>query len=554
MFDTAIRIESSRRIPRSLAFPLVIGLTVLSGASASAGTVSLTGNIVVLRVGDGSAALTSASTASFLDDFTPAGALVATFPMPTTASGANMPFTNAGSSTSEGFLNLSSDGQYIVCGGYGVAPGTTAIAGTTSATIPRVVARIDLNGSIDTSTALSDAYSAGNIRSATSDNGMQFWTGGSVGGTRYAALAATTSTLISMGAPTNQRVIGIFAGQLYVSSGSTPFLGVSTVGTGLPTTSGQTVTLLSGFPITAGPSSYDYFFADANTLYVADDRAAVSGGGIQKWTQSAGTWTLQYTIAPGTIGCRGLTGVTLGASTILYATTALSSANQLVRTTDVGLASVFTTLATAPTNTAFRGVRIAPVVCTGGADCNGNSISDACDIAFGLSADVNHNAIPDSCEQNGGTPYCFGYSGCPCMNNSSPGSGQGCTHGAGGAALLGSGTPSVSADSLVLTVTNLPPPPGGVGSALFFQGDAATNVPFNDGLRCVGGNQVRLGVKSHTGTTASYPGPGDPSISVRGGIAAGGGGYNYQVWYRTFPSVCGQHSNLSNGVSVPWQM
>jgi hypothetical protein len=36
------------------------------------------------------------------------------------------------------------------------------------------------------------------------------------------------------------------------------------------------------------------WFKDANTLYIADDGSAASGGGIQKWTQSGGTWSLAY--------------------------------------------------------------------------------------------------------------------------------------------------------------------------------------------------------------------------------------------------------------------
>ena len=52
------------------------------------------GNIVVVRVGDGAAALTNASTATFLDEYTPAGALVQSIALPTAASGSNQPFTN----------------------------------------------------------------------------------------------------------------------------------------------------------------------------------------------------------------------------------------------------------------------------------------------------------------------------------------------------------------------------------------------------------------------------------------------------------------------------
>lgn len=32
------------------------------------------------------------------------------------------------------------------------------------------------------------------------------------------------------------------------------------------------------------------------------------------------------------------------------------------------------------------------------ADCNGNGIEDAVDIAFGTSSDEDHNGVPDECE------------------------------------------------------------------------------------------------------------------------------------------------------------
>src|SRR5205814_8652399 len=137
----------------------------------------------------------------------------------------------------------------------------------------------------DTTTALTDAYSGTNPRSATSSDGTNFWTGGAAGGVRRAAsLGATTSTVISS-TFTNNRVVSIFSGQLYVSGGAGGLTGVATVGSGLPTTTGQTATQLPG-TATSGtntPSPYDFLFTNSTTLYVADDRTVANGGGIQKW-------------------------------------------------------------------------------------------------------------------------------------------------------------------------------------------------------------------------------------------------------------------------------
>lgn len=310
------------------------------------------GNLFVVRVGDGVAALTNASTATFVDEYTPAGTLVQSIAMPTVAVGANQPLTNSGTATSEGFLNLSENGLYLTLAGYGIAPGTPSVPGTASLTTPRVIGRIDLTGGVDTSTAL-DAYSAGNIRSVVSTDGTLFWTTGSNGGVRFATLGATTTTGINAGAPTNVRVAGIYNGQLYASSSSGSFTGVCTVGTGIPQVGPATVTMLPGLP-TPGPSSYDFWFADPQTLYIADDRAIASNGGILKYSLIAGSWTLQYTLQPpGTIGCRGLSGRRINGVTTLYAT----NGSQLLSIDDTGASSTFTVVTGAPLNTAFRGVR-----------------------------------------------------------------------------------------------------------------------------------------------------------------------------------------------------
>jgi hypothetical protein len=193
---------------------------------------------------------------------------------------------------------------------------------------------------------------------------------------RYTTFGGTTSTQLAT-APLNARVVNVFGGQLYLSSASSPFFAIATVGTGLPTTAGQTCTTLNGLPTLTGPSNYDYFFADANTLYIADDRTLASGGGVQKWMQSAGVWSLAYTLNTGLLnGCRGLSGFTEAGVTTVFATTAVSNANLLVTAVDTGAASTFSTLATAPANTVFRGVRWvrtpSSVVHSGAACANNN--------------------------------------------------------------------------------------------------------------------------------------------------------------------------------------
>jgi hypothetical protein len=330
-------------------------------AAASAFTM---GDLVVVRVGDGSAALTGNATAAFLDEYTQAGVLVQSIPLPTLPSGGNQPLTLSGSATSEGFLALSQNGMYLTLGGYAATVGTASPQTATAAAVNRVIGRIDLSGNIDTTTSLGDAYNGSNIRSVTSSDGVNFWTGGNGGsgqgasaGTRYTTLGSTTSTGLHS-TTTNVRAVNLFNGQLYADSASGTFLGVGTVGSGTPTTSGQTYSELPGFPTTGTHSSYDFWFKDANTLYVADDGSAANGGGIQKWTLNAGTWSLAYTLGNNgttTTAVRGLAGTVDGSgNAVLYGTTG----SALVSVTDTGAGSTVTSLATAPSNTAFRGVEI----------------------------------------------------------------------------------------------------------------------------------------------------------------------------------------------------
>jgi len=323
------------------------------------------GDLVVVRVGDGIAALTGNATLANLLEYTPGGSLIQTIPLPIAAVGANQPLTLSGSATSEGFLTLSANGQYLTMGGYAAVPGTLTPQTSTPSAVNRVVGRIDMSGNIDTTTSLTDANSGSNMRSAVSSDGVNIWTSGNAGsglgasaGVRYTTLGSTTSVRVDS-TSSNMRVVNIFSGQLYVSSFTGTFVGVSSVGTGLPTTaSSSAITPLPGMPTTGTHSAYDFWFKDSSTLYVADDGSAANLGGIQKWTLGGGTWTLQYTLlnnGTATTAVRGLAGTVDGSgNAVLYGTTGSS----LLTVTDTGASASLTILATAPVNTAFRGVEL----------------------------------------------------------------------------------------------------------------------------------------------------------------------------------------------------
>jgi hypothetical protein len=320
-------------------------------------------DIVVVRVGDGSGALTANTAPVFLERRASDGTLETSIPMPIAADGMdiNMAFTLSGTGTTEGALAGSPDGNYLTLAGYAVAPGASI------SNAVRVVARVDALGTIDTSTTLGNGFSTA-VRGAVTDDGNQFWISGSGsgdGGIWYELLGLDGGTQL-VSSPSSVRAIDIVAGQLYADSGSGGSSNVFAVGSGLPTTIDPATTALSGMP-TSGASPYAFAFFDRgavaglDTVYVADDRAVASGGGIQKWTSNGTTWSLQATFTNGiATGVRGLAAEVVGGKVVLYATTTEATQNKLVKVIDNGTATPsISTIATASTNTIYRGVAMA---------------------------------------------------------------------------------------------------------------------------------------------------------------------------------------------------
>jgi hypothetical protein len=327
------------------------------------------GNIVVARVGDGSATLTSAATEVFLDEYTRSGTLVQSIALPTSVSGNNRILTASGNVTTELGMTMSTDGHYLVLTGYSAAPGTSAVASSQAIDITRVIGLIGADGSIDTSTSTGDAFSGTSIRTAVSADGTSFYSVGGDGGVQYQTFGNYQSTQLTTD-PADIRSVNIADGKLYISTNSSPYIGLSQVGVGLPTTA-QTVTVLSGFPAsTAGASPNAFYFADLSTdvpgvdvVYVADDRTV--GGGIQKWSLVGSTWVRNGTItSTATTTVRGLNGSSAGSTASLVA----SSNNRLFFLEDTAgynmapsITALRTATAMAGINTAFRGVAFAPV-------------------------------------------------------------------------------------------------------------------------------------------------------------------------------------------------
>jgi hypothetical protein len=150
-----------------------------------------------------------------------------------------------------------------------------------------------------------------------------------------------------------------------------------------------------------------------------------------------------------------------------------------------------------------------------------------------------------------GVPYCFGDgtgTACPCGNSGAAGNGCASSVNANGANLATTGASSLANDTLVLNGTGMPN-----ANCLYFQGTTQISAAFGDGLRCAGGTVVRLATKLNVGGASQYPAAGDPSVHVKGNVAAPGT-RAYQVWYRNAANFCTAATfNLSNGVLVTWQ-
>jgi hypothetical protein len=235
--------------------------------------------------------------------------------------------------------------------------------------VNRVVARMDANGAVDTSTTLGTAFSGGSVRAVASVNESAYWIAGTgssgTGGVYYASHGGASSETQVVATPSNVRVIGIFASTVFISSASgTP--GILQVDPALPTVAGATATALTGLTET-GLSPYAFVVFDhadlssgVDTIYLADDRVPDSGGGVQKWTKTADTWVKDTAYVPVGLsaGCRGLTGFVSGTSVKLLCST--KDNVYLVEDDFVNHTPTVSALVTAATNTVFRGIALSP--------------------------------------------------------------------------------------------------------------------------------------------------------------------------------------------------
>lgn len=146
-----------------------------------------------------------------------------------------------------------------------------------------------------------------------------------------------------------------------------------------------------------------------------------------------------------------------------------------------------------------------------------------------------------------GTTYCTCAAAGPCGNDA----GFGCANSTGvGARLTGCGSPSVSADDLVITVSGL----AGNQPGLVFMGAGRTSAPFGDGQLCVSGALFRFPTHDPGGSGTITEGPGIVATSRRtfdvSGAITAGSSWHFQGFYRDAGSPCGTAFNTSNALEV----
>jgi len=331
-------------------------------------------------------------------------------------------------SSSEGNMQLSGDGRYLTFMGYsgsaaaaGIDASTNSANGTnepigtafkkstvslaqsTDTNVPRLAVLVDGNGNVNSSAELNDVYSTNNPRSFYSPTGSKFYISGQGDGNNSDQgifYGTVGQTAVSSGIYNSQqtRFVTGFNNNLYMSidtsSGSST--GVWKFN-GEPTSSSSPTRIIPGNNGLTGSNEIFYspegfFFANANTLYVADTgdpkAGSKSDGGIQKWTFNGSNWNLQYALLPttsgwvptgnpsdansGQSGFEALTGQVVGGVVDLYAvsyTLGDDNPNGLYGIADTlsatsGAGENFTELESASGNgfQNFKGVSFAPVV------------------------------------------------------------------------------------------------------------------------------------------------------------------------------------------------
>ncbi len=355
-------------------------------------------NLVVARVGDGAQTLSDVTgNTLYFDQITTSGVYSNTIMIPDSAASNNL--IVAGGTTvgvNESFLTLSANSNALNFIGYDTnypntssPPFNTASANPGAGSVFRSLGALNAFGYFTVAQVNETAYVASpyDVESATSVDGLGtngFYTTGFASGptgVKFLTPATAGPAGGNYGATSSAngtRVVQIVNGNVVFSDlGSTPvglwaFAGEPTAAN--PLTPTAVLTDGAGAPNDFAPSPDTTTFPPTtSTVYVADISPVANGGGIQRYDWNGSAYALSYTLGTGAGSTNGASCLTVDFSghsswgagvtgAIIYATTAGTVSNSLIKIVDNGAGSSASRLLVAPPNELLRGVRFGPVV------------------------------------------------------------------------------------------------------------------------------------------------------------------------------------------------
>ncbi len=282
-------------------------------------------NLIVYKIGEGVSSLNTSAFPVSIDEIDPSGQPVQS--VSNLFVGSNL-LTQSGGNTSVGFLN--SYNGFLAVPGYNAALGTGNVVSTNTKVTNIIDASQSINNRYLNTTVSPIPFNNSTYRSAVPTSATTFYCSGDGSGTTTGGIWYYNGTNFTQIYNTifNVRNIEIFNGNLYFTTGSGLNRGLYQVGTGLPTTSGQSATLIVSNGLTDS-SPYDFSISpDGCTIYLTDDGNGNSAlSGIYKWKNINGAWSSTYKY---NANARGLVVDYSPSTPIIYSTVA--SSNSVVST------------------------------------------------------------------------------------------------------------------------------------------------------------------------------------------------------------------------------
>ncbi len=363
----------------------------INAAATGTGTVGLVIN----------GALVSVGTAITIEEYLPTGVSQTSANYFQAISDGTSGVVVAGSSSSTGAMTRSENGRYLVIPGYAANLYAASSTFTTNGTARTLNGAGTFGAGISATSSIFTA--ANDLRGAVTDDGTNYWFSGATLGIRYTTDGTNLTTVSTT--TTNTRVVNIFNGQLFYSTGSGA-QGIYQVSTGKPTVAGTTVSTITA------PGTGPYGFAvspDGLTIYAFGSANLIArftySGTYDKntFTYSGGTWSTAST----GFALTAATGVAVDWSGYSFSTGANGAVvyacnpTTIVSGNDNGTSAITTTiLRTISGANGFRGLAFSPIKQTVSLGTNSpatgtvkQGVTNAVLYQFNLSADEGNSTL-----------------------------------------------------------------------------------------------------------------------------------------------------------------